>query len=131
MKPTLSYLIPTVKALHDPDTSMWSYIDVFASLNISKQLDHAIQTFIIMGRIINAPAGTAEVTVYIHDPNGKLFGHVNMGGPVSEGDIDLRAEFKDVIFTIPGKYKLSASFNGKKLTDGGRYYFMVKKDDSK
>lgn len=131
MKPTLSYLLTAFRSFQDSSSGMWSYIDVFNTLIIPSSLEVAVQTIYVAGKINNVPSGPADVKVAIHGANGELIAEVNMKASLLEGDLNLNVEFKNIILASIGRYMISVHFNGKKLVDGNRYYFEVKKDGAK
>jgi hypothetical protein len=126
-KPTLVYLFPANKGIQDNRSGLWSYVEVFAYINIPSGLDFTITDFHISGKINNVPGGKTKVTIQVVNPEGQVHSEIDMEGSLEPGDMTVNAQFDNVRFSQPGKYCLKAVFNGEQLADNDYFYFEVRK----
>lgn len=126
--PTISFLLPSQRGIKDASTGMWSYMDVFESITIPEGLEFTVNDFHIGGKINNVTKGPVEVIVKVLNPDNKTHTEVPMAGEVvQDGDMSINAIFRNIQFTVPGRYLIKVYFKGKVLPDQDRHYFEVKR----
>lgn len=127
-KAKVGFLFTTNRAIKDVSTAKWSFIDLFDLVTIPKDLDSLYQTFAVAGRIVNVPAGDAEVKVQIFEPSGAILAEETLSGVLVAGEVTFATQFSFISVKEEGLHQIKVVLNNVLLKDDGQYSFRVVKE---
>lgn len=125
----LAYTIMAGRVIRDSITLKFSFIDIFDSFTIPKEVTEITQFFSVAGRILNILPGPASVDVELVHEDGTLMAKENVKGNFTAGNVTFTANFYYVKVSKLGRYFIRLNYNNGKavLEDKENCFFDVLK----
>lgn len=124
METKLLHILTCSRVITDAQTRLPSYIEVFNTITIPKNLGFWYQTFFVAGTLNNDFKGYAKGAITISGPDG--FNRSSpLEGEVSPGYVPFNAMFDSVKFEKAGKYLITMKFQDKELVTEEKYIQVV------